>query len=81
MPPRFENYHEGGGKNPPHCFCCAHASILGNEIVCMEYGAKVLIYSSCETFRQKENGLPIILEEELKKRFPVGVVDLRKKQP
>lgn len=80
IPPDFLTYLEGGGKHPPHCMVCAHAAGLERELVCLEYGSYVFLYSSCRSFESREQGLLIVKKEEISGRFASGILDLREQQ-
>ncbi len=56
---------------------CAHAAHFERELVCLEYGAYVLLYSSCKSFERKEKGLPVVNKEEVREKFGFGLVELR----
>jgi hypothetical protein len=77
LPPDFIKHLEGGGKDPPHCMVCARAGDFERELVCMEYRAYVLLYSSCKSFERKEKGLPVINIEEVNQKFASGLIDMR----
>lgn len=62
---------------PPHCMVCAHAANFERELVCLNYGAYVFLYSSCASFERRERGLPIVMKEEVEGKFESGLVDLR----
>jgi hypothetical protein len=62
---------------------CDHAVDLDRDLVCVESGAYVTLYSSCKFFERKERGRPIVSKEEITARFKSGLIDLRggKKPP
>jgi hypothetical protein len=76
-PPDFIKRFEGGGIRPPHCIVCVHAADFERDLVCMEYGAYVLLYSSCKSFERVERGRPIVSKDEVGGKFKSGLVDLR----
>jgi hypothetical protein len=63
--------------HPPHCMVCAHAAHFERQLVCLEYGAYVLLYSSCRSFERKEKGLPYDKKEDIEAKYGSGLVDLR----
>jgi hypothetical protein len=77
LPPSFIKHLEGGGKDPPHCKVCAQADDFERELVCMEYGAYVLLYSSCGSFESREKGTPVIGREEVSQKYASGLIDMR----
>lgn len=56
---------------------CAHSGDYERELVCMEYGACVLIYLSCKSLERREKGLPIVTKEEVEGTCESGLIDLR----
>lgn len=55
---------------------CAHVADFEREMICMKYGAYVLLYSSCGSFERAERGQPVVSEEEVERKFGLGLVDL-----
>jgi len=77
LPPDFLKHLKGGGVRPPHCRVCTHAANLERELVCLEYGAYVLLYSSCSSFERREKGLPVVEKNEVQGKFESGLVNMR----
>lgn len=77
LPPDFIKRLEEGGVHPHHCMTCAHAADFERWLVCLKYGAYVLLYSSCGSFERGETGLRIVKKEDVRVKFEWGLVDLR----
>jgi hypothetical protein len=78
LSPDFLEHLEWGGVRPPHCTGCAHAAHFERELVCLEFGAWVLLNSSCKSFQRKEKGLPVVRKEDVEGKSGSRLVDLRR---
>jgi hypothetical protein len=80
LPPDFVKQLEAKGTHPPHCWECASvASLEGLDLVCMKYGAYILLYSSCSSHeRRGASDSPILSKAEVARKFRWGLNELRK---
>lgn len=77
-PPGFVDHVEMRGPKVPCCSSCVHAALFERWEVCLEYGAYVLIHSSCRAFQARVSMDPVVVDAiEIKIRFSEGLVDLR----
>lgn len=79
LPPDFTKHLGSKGVNPPHCRDCIYVAELDRSMVCMKYGAYVLLCSSCESFEGRiGSDSPIVNSQEVNMRFRSGLNELRK---
>ncbi len=81
IPPGFVEYLEAKGLEPLNCMWCKYSIDVERDLACNRFGVYVGVYSSCELFEALPPdvlGEKQVFEEEFKRLWPDGVLDLRK---